>query len=378
MNKSIKIIISVTLVVLVLTVGKSKLEASDISEEISGILINSTNNQPVPMANITLYIEQLNTDLKVLNETTDSTGKFTFKNIEIKEDALYWLSVFYKGVGYTELFDFVSGNKNLELQVYDTTTSDDVISIFNSSILFSQVDHLNRKISVIEMVTLLNNSMLTYIPGSGPMELLRFGLPDGASNLIVDTEIPNSDWIQIDKGFAFLAPIVPGKHELMYAYQIPYSGTETQFIKNWRYGSEKLRIVIPENLTQVKTNLTKTSSVLQLGNINYEVQESKDIKRMQKMDVLVFNLPEPTIFELIKEKFKTAEYVYAAPITLALLLFISIPIFVWRNRKKENSTETQSVELIDQMKLNLKKELESGKISEERYKKMIRLLEINK
>ena len=247
MNKSIKIIISVTLVVLVLTVGKSKLEASDISEEISGILINSTNNQPVPMANITLYIEQLNTDLKVLNETTDSTGKFTFKNIEIKEDALYWLSVFYKGVGYTELFDFVSGNKNLELQVYDTTTSDDVISIFNSSILFSQVDHLNRKISVIEMVTLLNNSMLTYIPGSGPMELLRFGLPDGASNLIVDTEIPNSDWIQIDKGFAFLAPIVPGKHELMYAYQIPYSGTETQFIKNWRYGSEKLRIVIPEN-----------------------------------------------------------------------------------------------------------------------------------
>jgi len=378
MNKSIKIIISVTLVVLVLTVGKSKLEASDISEEISGILINSTNNQPVPMANITLYIEQLNTDLKVLNETTDSTGKFTFKNIEIKEDALYWLSVFYKGVGYTELFDFVSGNKNLELQVYDTTTSDDVISIFNSSILFSQVDHLNRKISVIEMVTLLNNSMLTYIPGSGPMELLRFGLPDGASNLIVDTEIPNSDWIQIDKGFAFLAPIVPGKHELMYAYQIPYSGTETQFIKNWRYGSEKLRIVIPENLTQVKTNLTKTSSVLQLGNINYEVQESKDIKRMQKMEVLVFNLPEPTIFELIKEKFKTAEYVYAAPITLALLLFISIPIFVWRNRKKENSTETQSVELIDQMKLNLKKELESGKISEERYKKMIRLLEINK
>jgi hypothetical protein len=378
MNKSIKIIISVTLVVLVLTVGKSKLEASDISEEISGILINSTNNQPVPMANITLYIEQLNTDLKVLNETTDSTGKFTFKNIEIKEDALYWLSVFYKGVGYTELFDFVSGNKNLELQVYDTTTSDDVISIFNSSILFSQVDHLNRKISVIEMVTLLNNSMLTYIPGSGPMELLRFGLPDGASNLIVDTEIPNSDWIQIDKGFAFLAPIVPGKHELMYAYQIPYSGTETQFIKNWRYGSEKLRIVIPENLTQVKTNLTKTSSVLQLGNINYEVQESKDIKRMQKMEVLVFNLPEPTIFELIKEKFKTAKYVYAAPITLALLLFISIPIFVWRNRKKENSTETQSVELIDQMKLNLKKELESGKISEERYKKMIRLLEINK
>jgi len=96
------------------------------------------------------------------------------------------------------------------------------------------------------------------------------------------------------------------------------------------------------------------------------------------MEVLVFNLPEPTIFELIKEKFKTAEYVYAAPITLALLLFISIPIFVWRNRKKENSTETQSVELIDQMKLNLKKELESGKISEERYKKMIRLLEINK
>ena len=377
LGKLLKITISIIVASFFLTGEVSELIADSTSEEITGVVINGTTYKPIPMTAITLYIEHYNSEAEVFYSTTNSMGEFVFKNIEIKEDALYWVSIFYEGIGYTELFDVISQNKNLKLQVYDTTTSDESISIYNSSILFSAVDHLNREISIIEMVTLLNSSNLTYTPGSGPMELLRFGLPEDAFDLMIDTEIPNTDWIQIDKGFALLASIVPGKHELMYAYKFPYSGSSTQFIKNWRYGSGNLRIVMPENLFKINTNLTEDSDILNLGGINYEVQETKNIERMKKMEILISNLPEPTVLEIIKEKFKTAEYIYVAPISLGLLLFIFVSIFIWKN-KNGNTKKNQDFELISQMTYNLNAEFNQGKISEKRYRKMIKLLEDKK
>jgi len=371
--KSLKITI-IILIIFSISIGEKVSLLADIPlEEIKGVVVNDTTGQPITATTITLYIEQLNKDSEVFYATTDNMGSFIFENIEIKEDALYWLSIFYQGIGYTELFDVVSDNKNLILKVYDTTTSDEFISIYNSSILFSDVDHLNRELSIIEMITLQNTSNLTYVQGSGPMDLLRFGLPEGAIDLIIDTEIANADWVQIDKGFALLASVTPGKHELMYAYKIPYSGSDTSFVKNWRYGSNNLRIVAPENLLQIKTNITGDFELLNLEGMNYEVQEAKDIKRMEKMEVFISDLPEPTIFELVKEKFVTAEYMYIAPTSLGLFLLIGLSVFIWKNRQTKN--KNQDAQLINQMINNLQKEFKQGKISEEKYKKMLKLLE---
>ena len=373
MVKSLKITI-IILIIFSISIGEKESLLADIPlEEIKGVVVNDTTGQPITATTITLYIEQLNKDSEVFYATTDNMGSFIFENIEIKEDALYWLSIFYQGIGYTELFDVVSDNKNLILKVYDTTTSDEFISIYNSSILFSDVDHLNRELSIIEMITLQNTSNLTYVQGSGPMDLLRFGLPEGAIDLIIDTEIANADWVQIDKGFALLASVTPGKHELMYAYKIPYSGSDTSFVKNWRYGSNNLRIVAPENLLQIKTNITGDFELLNLEGMNYEVQEAKDIKRMEKMEVFISDLPEPTIFELVKEKFVTAEYMYIAPTSLGLFLLIGLSVFIWKNRQTKN--KNQDAQLINQMINNLQKEFKQGKISEEKYKKMLKLLE---
>ena len=373
MLKSLKITI-IILIIFSISIGeKESLLADTPLEEIKGVVVNDTTGQPITATTITLYIEQLNKDSEVFYATTDNMGSFIFENIEIKEDALYWLSIFYQGIGYTELFDVVSDNKNLILKVYDTTTSDEFISIYNSSILFSDVDYLNRELSIIEMITLQNTSNLTYVQGSGPMDLLRFGLPEGAIDLIIDTEIANADWVQIDKGFALLASVTPGKHELMYAYKIPYSGSDTSFVKNWRYGSNNLRIVAPENLLQIKTNITGDFELLNLEGMNYEVQEAKNIKRMEKMEVFISDLPEPTIFELVKEKFVTAEYMYIAPTSLSLFLLIGLSVFIWKNR--QTKSKNQDAQLINQMINNLQKEFNQGKISEEKYKKMLKLLE---
>ena len=103
--------------------------------------------------------------------------------------------------------------------------------------------------------------------------------------------------------------------------------------------------------------------------INYEVQEAKNIKRMERMEIFISELPEPTMFELIKERFVTAEYMYVAPISLGLFLLIGLSIFIWKNRNK--AYKNRDMQLIDQMIDNLQKDFNQGKISEEKYIKMI-------
>jgi len=79
------------------------------------------------------------------------------------------------------------------------------------------------------------------------------------------------------------------------------------------------------------------------------------------------------IFELVKEKFVTAEYMYIAPTSLGLFLLIGLSVFIWKNRQTKN--KNQDAQLINQMINNLQKEFKQGKISEEKYKKMLKLLE---
>ena len=64
---------------------------------------------------------------------------------------------------------------------------------------------------------------------------------------------------------------------------------------------------------------------------------------------------------------------YIAPTSLGLFLLIGLSVFIWKNR--QTKSKNQDAQLINQMINNLQKEFKQGKISEEKYKKMLKLLE---
>ena len=298
--------------------------------EVRGLVINGTDGSEAGKdISVGLHVSKLGSSSTMINGATKSDGSFVFTDVPIEDDALYGISVLYDGVTYASGFDIYSKNP-VELVIYETTNSDEIVSVVNASFLFTDVDIESQKIFVMEMVSLDNNTDMTYKPGSGPMELLRFGLPDGVDQLVVDTGLRDADWIQVDRGFALIASVPPGTHELMYSYSLPYNSSAITFSKNWRYGADNFRMVAPQGIFDFRTDLGSEVINKDIGGLIYQVQEVEGIGREQMMSVDVYNLSMPSIWQKSLRYFTTARYEYSGPIALSIILLIVGVVGIWK------------------------------------------------
>jgi hypothetical protein len=77
---------------------------------------------------------------------------------------------------------------------------------------------------VKELCILHNSSDEVYV-GEGKTTA-RFPLPNGAAGLTIAEPEMTADIVDTEDGFAFVRPIMPGRKEVVYSYQVPYDGSE--------------------------------------------------------------------------------------------------------------------------------------------------------
>ncbi len=351
--------------------------------DISGVVVNNTNKSgPVDNSLVTLGIRRLNKAIEIQRTTTDADGTFKFAGVDYHEDALYEVSISFDNVTYKKnviLPTEDASNVNIILTVYSTTDSSDVVSIFNTSILFTDVDVRASRIYVMEMVTLQNETDFTYIPGDGPMELLRFGLPNGSEDLYVETDIPQSDWLQVDKGFALITPIFPGKHELLYTYNFPYQGSGHVLSRRWRYGAENIRILIPAETANIKSDMGSSAKQMIIGDIEYSVVEGVKIQRNQDATIELTNLPEHNLIQKIVYPPEKVNYYYAGPIALFLFLLVFMVFAIFRLIRSSSPRFRQTAicdegEIVKNMIDKLDSDLENGRISKSEHGRKLYIL----
>ena len=297
---------------------------------VNGKIKNGTSNGEVPAGlSVALHSEHLEKGAGMFHTFTEADGSFEFPSIEVEEDTLYGVSVIHQGATYTQNVN-PSDGASVEIEVFDAVDSDDVVAGFNASVLFTNVDPMTRRVSIMEMITLINESRLTYVPAGGPMDLLRFGLPAGSDQLIVDTNIPGADWIQVDRGFALIASVPPGKHEVMYVYSVPYENSFLEYEKTWRYGTSSLRVVSEEDLVEFQTDLGVDYQSVEIGGIDYRVQEAPDIQRGLKTMFRLTDLPAPTFRQSLSQGYNAMRYEFVGPVSLAILLSVGGLYGTWR------------------------------------------------
>lgn len=297
---------------------------------VNGKIKNGTSNGEVPAGlSVALHSEHLEKGAGMFHTFTEADGSFEFPSIEVEEDTLYGVSVIHQGATYTQNVN-PSDGAPVEIEVFDAVDSDDVVTGFNASVLFTNVDPMTRRVSIMEMITLINESRLTYVPAGGPMDLLRFGLPAGSDQLIVDTNLPGADWIQVDRGFALIASVPPGKHEVMYVYSVPYENSFLEYEKTWRYGTSSLRVVSEEDLVDFQTDLGVDYQSVEIGGIDYRVQEAPDIQRGLKTMFRLTDLPAPTFRQSLSQGYNSMRYEFVGPVSLAILLSVGGLYGTWR------------------------------------------------
>ena len=194
---------------------------------VEGVVQNATSDGgSVSEQTVTLH-RVTSTGFDDLTTTTDGAGAFSFSDFEFNPDVSYGVSVRYQDAIYGTDLDLAGGSPEpVILTVYDGTSDDGIVSAISASLLLADADPSDQTLAALEIIRLVNRSGRAYVPGEGVMELLRFGLPPGATDLVLDTALIGADYVQVDRGFALLASVPPGRARSDVLVQISLRGIQ--------------------------------------------------------------------------------------------------------------------------------------------------------
>ena len=274
--------------------------AQDGTLTIEGRVVNATPGGGDAASVEVVLHRQDETSREDLTATTDDEGRFRFDDVVRDPSSSYGLSVTYQGAIYTQDLDLsVDESIAVSLTIYDSAQDEGLVSAESVSLLFAAADSASQMISALEIVAIENDSHYTYIPGPEPMDLLRFGLPAGAQELTVDTQLVGADHIQVDRGFALLASVPPGEHEILFAYTFPYSRTGARITKSLLYGASSLRILAPNEVMTISSDQLGPPQSIVIGERPYQLLEATDVPRGTHISLDLGGLAEASLGERI-------------------------------------------------------------------------------
>ena len=314
----------------------------------------------------------------------DEEGRFRFEDISFDPNLSHGVSVRYQDALYGVDVDLSSGSPlPIALTVYESSDDESVIQATSVSVLFASIDIPSQSIAALEIVNIVNNTDRTYVAGPDPMKLLRFGLPPEAHDLQVDTRLVGADFVQVDRGFALLASVPPGEHELLYSYRFPYSENEETYQKSLLYGATDFRVLAPfEVLKLGSLNLGAPQSII-IGEREYQVIEAANLEPGTQVSLILGNLPSASLSETIGNRVDAVRFEYLAPVLLTLLMVSLVGFALIRRSKPSTQTEAlhlssadenQQQRVISDMLADLERSYQAGDLTEEEYSRRMEVL----
>jgi len=281
-----------------------------------------------------------------LETKADADGRFRFESIKFDPDVAYGVSTVYQDALYGVDLDLTAGSPEpVTLTVYDAITQDSVLSVPSVSMLVSQADKIDRLIWALEIYKISNSSDRTFIPGQeGPMSLLRFGLPEGAQDLQVDTSIAGAQLFTVDRGFAIDANIPPGEYEVMFAYTFPYEGDTASLTKTLWYGAGDMRVLLPQEIADLASPALGPQSQVEIGGRTYDLLQAQGFTRGETVSVEFTNLPVASSRERLVEAFRSLRMELVVPVAMGIFLAGLIVIVVMRSRRSKATPSAVPVE----------------------------------
>src|SRR5258708_22274239 len=266
---------------------------------IYGQLLDGTKHDaPVVGQSVTLQMAQGNNTRDLLNVTTDAHGEFSFSGLDTDKTINYAVYTLYQGAQYyTDLIDLSSKPvQQINLKVYDATTSTANIAIVQATVLVDKVDAQNGLITISENYFFENLGLTSYVGslqanGSKPNALL-FALPTGARKLSLSSSFNGYQAIQVDTGFATNTALPPATSPLAFSFQVPYTATGYNFSYTIVYPTVDLSLLVPLNIHTSSSGMDSQGPV----NVNqqtYQLFKAQKLLAGDQIHVQLQGLPAP-------------------------------------------------------------------------------------
>ncbi|MGZ3680667.1 MAG: hypothetical protein ACXWQR_19410 [Ktedonobacterales bacterium] len=309
--------------------------AADTAGSVSGVLVNGTHgNAVVPHQGVTLQAVVRGKAQDVATTTSDGAGHFSFSGLDTTGETTYAVySMFQGGTFPSAAITFDTGNtQQVTLTVYDVTTSDAALRIGVANILINSQTESNKlkgTVPVGEFLTFVNSGNTAYVgsvtPANGkPMNLLRFSLPNGATNLALGAGFAGVQIVQVDTGFGAQATVPPGKSQFAFAYDVTYSGTDYTFQYKAEYPTDRVAVLAVPSVGVDARDFTADSSVA-AGGVQYQALHRDAMKHDDLASFRLTRLPLPGEDPVID-----VPHLAVVGTILALLLALALGLYLRR------------------------------------------------
>lgn len=228
----------------------------------------------------------------------DAAGAYRVEDVPRVEGATYVLGIDYGGASYAERVG-QPGDEAVavsDLTVYESSPVDPGIQFEQVALLVSTVDNPGI-LSVVEIHRLDNPTDRTFAPSAtgpgGPAGLLVFPLPPNAFDLRSDAGLDPARLVQIDRGFASLVPVPPGRTEIGFSYKFPYTDSSLQLSRTVRYPISRFTVLVSEGGPSVESDRLVAGDTANIGGRTYRTLTGGPFGPGQGLQINLASLPIP-------------------------------------------------------------------------------------
>jgi hypothetical protein len=323
MKKALVCLISGLLIFLLLPLASTYGNQETIA--ISGKLVNGTMNADIPEnVSVTLRVFEGDSEMDAIPPIFAINGQFGFENIPVGEAYQYIFTATYSGVEYREQFVASANLSDVQITLYEATDSLENISIVINTLIVMGAQLPERKLSIMEILRVVNSGDRTFLPDMDNlrgMNFLRFPLPSGALDLEIQSDFLDGKAIQVDKGLGLIASIPPGNHGVVLNYAAPYTGNNLDISRSFSRGVGSFRVLIPQDLADIVSSRIVGLEETIIGKKTFQLLESNDIGSGESVDVILNNLPQPSIAQLVSMGIQSGLVkTLVVPVTLSIAL----------------------------------------------------------
>ena len=268
---------------------------------LSGTVRNGTEGADPPVGlRVTLSYQVASGELVEHDTITALDGSFTYTDLPPQGLPGFEVRADYLDVEYANrvLGEPLAGP--LDLTVYELTSDFSILSLVDDTLAITGADGSRRQFAVLEAAKLRNPSDRTFradVLVDGPMSMVRFSLPDGASDLDVESSLPGGHVLQVDRGFALTMPVPPGDHDILFVYRVPYESSTKQYTPNFPMGTDSYRVMVVKGVAESSGPGMRSVDDIAIGDTEYVVLEAGPLAPGQRAALMLSSLPQPTLLE---------------------------------------------------------------------------------
>lgn len=210
------------------------------------------------------------------------------------------------------------------------------IEEYNMSIL--TIDSNKKLISVITAIKLNNMNEEPFIPNfdlskNNKMDFIRFSIPEGFSNLYLESTLPEGGFIEMNEGFALTASIPSGEQHLIFNYELRYKSDQLILPIHLPHGAQSVKIIIPSGGGKIKGDNINFSGEVNISDKIFHEYFGENYKDGEYLNLKINNLPTNYFLDI----FRNLDYRMinlAIIISMSSIIMITITLYIFKKSKK--------------------------------------------